>query len=167
MLTLDQLEPYFEEFGMDIDIEKIDQLYKIFQNDLINNTIYIGSVPLIIKPQMSNYGELPELTRYNHNFVHCISRKSDLSGKRNFEPERANRIHWIRPILENRDDIRIRYFEFQESHGRIRHYYWFEEKDYVVILEKINDELLLISAHYVDDYHKYSRRYHRYQRQKK
>ncbi|MBN1363984.1 MAG: hypothetical protein JW976_04175 [Syntrophaceae bacterium] len=150
---------------MDLDIEKIDQLYKIFQNDLINNTIYIGSVPLVIKPQMSNYQELPELTRYNHNFVHCISRKSDLSGKRYFEPKRANRVHWIKPILENHTDIRIRHFKFKESNGRIRDYFWHEEKEFVVIIEMINAEYFLISTHCVDDHDKYSKRYHCYRRQ--
>ena len=64
--------------------------------------------------------------------------------------KRTNRIHWIRPILENRNDPRITSFKFRESDGTIRDYFWFKEKAFVVILEEVSPEYILITAFCID-----------------
>lgn len=57
-----------------------------------------------------------DFERYYEKFVHVITRtikggRYKTSGKiREFREERANRVHWIRPILENKEDKRITYF---------------------------------------------------------
>jgi len=83
-------------------------------------------------------------------FVHIVTRKNDFSGKREFDRERANRIHWKRPILENASDNRILFFEKINDKGVNQHYYWYKDRDFIVIIREIKPSLLLITSFCVD-----------------
>ena len=64
-----------------------------------------------------------------------------MTGKRVFDYQRANRVHWIRPILEQRIDPRIKYFQYTEGDGALRDYYWYDNKNYIVIVEQIKKNI--------------------------
>lgn len=92
--------------------------------------------------------------RRMETFVHVITRESKYKNKREFDRDRANRIHWIRPILENSHLSCINVFERVNDKGENQHYYWCPKKDFVVILREIKPDLMLLTAFCVDDYNK-------------
>ena len=159
--VLDELEPYFDELGFDPELEekKIRKLFDVFNSDFIHNPFKVYDTNVSIKAVNSKHTGQPLYFReFLHDFVHTITRTGNINKKRCFEPERANRIHWIKPILLNCDDRRIKKYQFEENDGKIRDYFWFEEKDYVVVLEKILPDYWLITAHVVDDKRKHQKR---------
>lgn len=83
-------------------------------------------------------------------FEHICTRESKYSGKRNFDPERSNKIHWIKPIICNSGNYRIKYFEREHFNGQNQKYFWFEDKSYVVIIREISTNLQLVTAFNVD-----------------
>lgn len=52
--------------------------------------------------------------------------------------ERANRIHWIKNILLQSQDRRIKFFQFRDEENVLKDHYWFEEKDFIVVLKPVN-----------------------------
>ena len=60
------------------------------------------------------------------------------------------------------NDVVIKKYQFTESDGKIRDYFWFDEKDYVVVLEKVLPNYWLITAHIVDDKRKHQKRFQNY-----
>ena len=128
-----------------------DQLYKmygIFLNDIKKNPIIIKGVPLSFNRNISKH---PVCRGKPQAFEHLITRGNDYTGKRDFDPARANKIHWIRPIIENVSDSRIKYFECINDDGYNQQYYWYQEKHFILIIREINPELMLITSFYVDE----------------
>ena len=165
--VLDNLEPFFEDkelsFDPEVNEQQLNELHSIFKNDFITNPFQFDSSTVLIKEVNSEHKGQPDFFKnYLHDFVHCITRKNDLTNRRQLEPMRANRIHWIKPILLNSSDKRIKYYKFTENDGKVRDYFWYEEKEYVVILEKKSNDYWLVTGHCVDDKMKHSRRYQKY-----
>lgn len=159
--VLDELEPFFDELGFDPEDEedKIRQLYDSFYNDFILNPFKVNNATVLIKQAFSKHVRQPDYFKdFLHDFVHTITRQGDINKTRVFEPQRANRIHWIKPILLNCKDCRIKKYKFAESDGKVRDYFWFEEKDFVVVLEMVLPDYWLITAHIVDDKKKHQKR---------
>jgi len=161
MIPLDELDILIEDLSHDPAKEDIEQLYNCFRDDFIDNPFTIDERK--IKVILTN-SKIPPFRRYPETFVHIITRKSHLSKKRYFEPERANRIHWIRNILLKRSDPRIKFFQFEDDRKAIKDHYWFEEGKFMVVLKKVTNGLLIVTAFCVDDLEKekYRRRYQAY-----
>jgi hypothetical protein len=159
---LDELEDLFED--LPIDEPSKDQLYKmygIFLDDFKNNQIRINGVALKFNTNISKH---PVCRGKYVGFEHIITRESKYKGKRDFDKERANKIHWIRPIIEQVSDPRIKYFEKINNEGYNQQYYWYEEKGFIIIIRELNPDLLLITAFSIDTYnkHKYKLLYGEY-----
>jgi len=167
---LDELEPFFDELGFDPEDEedKIRKLYESFYNDFITNPFEVNNATVMIKQAFSRHVGQPDyFQEFVHDFVHTITRHGNISKKRVFEPQRANRIHWIKPILLNCNDNRIKKYQFVESDGKVRDYFWFEEKDFVVVLEMVLPDYWLITAHIADDKKKHQKRFWDYRASRK
>lgn len=157
---LDSLEPYFP-YELDLaNKAEIEELHTVFCNDFLSGTVYIDDKRIKVfnyKYSKSTKDGLPLwFDDLNEKFVHIITR--DIKGGRyktsrkirEFRSERANRVHWIKPIIENCNDRRIRRFRYRELNGREREYLWFI-KGYMVVLEFINPEKALITGFCVDE----------------
>lgn len=168
---LDELEPYFDDLGCDPEKEeeKIRVLYDLFCEDFVNNPFKVNGTTIAIKNEFSAHrGQPIYFGEFYHDFVHTITRKSDITNLRCFEPNRANRIHWIKPILLNWRNCRIKIYQFVETDGKVRDYFWYKDKFFVVVLEKILPNYWLVSAHIVDsDDRKHKKRYEAYLEEKK
>jgi hypothetical protein len=70
--------------------------------------------------------------------------------QRVFKEERANRIHWLKPILQHWKDPRITFFTFVEADGTARDYFWYKAKAYMVIMEEVTPDYVLITGFCVD-----------------
>ncbi len=157
--VLASLEPYFDVITKE-DEDKLDELHAVFQFEFIDNTFEMNGKKLVVKRHVylpKKDGLPAHFTRYFEKFVHIITRedKSKQGRKRSFLADRANRIHWIKPILEHRNDYRISYFKFEESNGTLRDYYWYKEKNYMVVLEEVLPDYYLITGFCVDKKNEY------------
>jgi hypothetical protein len=153
------LQPYFSDSFTMNDEEKIDELFGVFQRDFFENPFQVQgkNVKVKIAPYTKHlFDGLPEFyCGYYEKFVHVITREIDgklkISPKtRKFKLDRANRIHWIKPILEHANDKRITCFRFEENDGKIRDYYWYKQKGYMVVVEEVNPDYQLITGFVVD-----------------
>lgn len=157
---LGSLQPYL---SYDISVEDetaIRELHTIFCNDFLTGEVFLDDKRVKIKPYPYNRAQKDMLPDWynglNEKFVHIITREVKASSNktsrqiREFRSERALRIHWIKPILENCEDKRIRRFKCIEYTGREREYFWFN-KGYMVIVEFINPDVALITGFCVDE----------------
>jgi len=146
---LEELTDIFDDLPTDKPTK--DQLYKmygIFLNDIVNNPIFIDGVKLSFNRNKSKH---PICKGKMQAFEHIITRKNKYKGKRDFDRERANKIHWIRPIINNSTDPRIKFFTRINDEGFNQLYYWYEEKGFMIIIREINPDLLLITSFSVDE----------------
>ncbi len=148
MIELDDLEEMFDDLGFDRPTaDQLYQMYSVFLNDIVNYPIVIDGKTLKYNRNRSKH---PICKGKAQAFEHIITRKSKYSGKRDFDRERANKIHWIRPIILNVEDARIKYFERINDKGKNQLFFWYEEKSFIVIVREIQPDILLITSFSVD-----------------
>lgn len=153
MSSLDDLEDLFEDLSIDgPDKAQMFTMYGHYLNDIVKNPIVINGITLTFN---SNASRHPVCKGKHQCFEHIITRKSEHSGKRNFDRERANKIHWVRPILENVTDPRIKYFEAVNDDDENQQFYWYEEKNFIIIIREVTPDLLLITSFSVDTEERY------------
>lgn len=156
---LGQLKP-LDEHGISVDNRVvIGKLHALFCNDFITGRVVLDGREIMVKPFHYNRAHIDGLPEWynelNEKFVHIITRvvKSDKRKSarkiREFRAERALRIHWIKPILENGNDRRIRRFKCLESSGKEREYFWFNQ-GYMVIVEFLSSDVALITGFCID-----------------
>lgn len=146
---LDVIEDLFEYLDLDEPEEdQMYQLYGVFKKDMINEPIYINGIQVAYDKKKSRH---PLFKGKPTGFEHICTRESKHSGKRNFDAERANKIHWIKPVVNYKEDARVNYFERTHANGKNQQFYWLHEKSYVVIIREITDGLQLVTAFRVDD----------------
>ncbi len=159
---LEQLEDLFDDLPYgEPTREQMYKLYGVFLKDIVKNPITINGVKLNFNRNKSKH---PICHGKFVGFEHIITRKNKYSGKRDFDRERTNKIHWIKPIIENKNDSRIKYFEKVNNKGFNQQYYWYKEKSYIVIIRELKSDLLLITAFSVDtmEKSKYQKYYNEY-----
>jgi len=146
-MDLLELRPLIPDLSIDFKQDEIDTLQKVFRRDLVEDpfTVFGFKVKVITKPV--RYGEFQG---YPETFVHLITRKNR-EKRRVFDPFRANKIHWIKPILLNHGDDEIKFFEYKEGNGKVRDYFWFGKGDFIVIMQKISPDYLVITSFNIDN----------------
>lgn len=157
---LGMLQPYYNcELSGD-DKEKILELHEKFKNDILHGKVNLDGSELKIKPYPYNRSQKDGLPDWFdgllEKFVHIITRDAKANKRkisktvREFRSERAVRVHWIKPILENASDKRITRFRYIENSGRKREYFWYRSKEYMVIVEYVHPDYALITGFCVD-----------------
>jgi hypothetical protein len=118
-------------------------LYQIFHKDfVVNKTKFLGKKILVSKQK----DEEKELT-----FWHITSRKDEVSKERFPDTRRCERLPWLKPMLEGSPHPDVLCWENIEGSGRIRVYVWLKDYDYVAIMEKTkNGLLILITAYWIE-----------------
>lgn len=147
---LDILENLFDYIDIDGPTnEQMTTIYDVFKKDIIND-------PLIIKTKQVGYDKRKSIHPLFRNkpvgFEHICTRQSKHKSKRrrDFDPERTNRIHWIKPIIQCNENARVKYFEREHANGQNQQYYWLRQSQYVVIIREITVKLQLVTAFKVD-----------------
>lgn len=149
---LDLVEDLFEYLDLDgPDSEQMYALYGVFKKDMIDEPIFINNIQVAYDKRKSKH---PLFKGKPVGFEHICTRESKHSQKRYFDPERTNKIHWIKPVIHFKEDTRVRYFERLHYNGKNQQYYWLHEKDYVVIIREITTNLQLVTAFKVDELEK-------------
>lgn len=146
--VLEELEDMFDDLSIDgPNNNQLSQMYGTFLSDLVNNPITINGKNLQVNTNKSTH---PICKNKMQGFEHIVTRESKHKKLRDFDRERANKIHWIKPIIENVADVRIKYFEAVNDNGFNQQHYWYEEKGFIVIIREINPDLMLITSFSVD-----------------
>lgn len=129
------------------ECKKIDYLYEIFKRDFIYEKVYLNGT-IYIDPKIHDKHDGKE-----NIFWHIITRKE--RGQRQFDPFRAYRIKWIKPMIVNCFDAKIKNFYYYENSSKIRFYLWAYEHDFVVILQKLgNTSSYLVTSFFIDNQRK-------------
>jgi hypothetical protein len=93
-------------------------------------------------------------------FWHLITGHDNAAGERVFEPDRAKRLPWVKPLIVASACPELLVFDRRES-KRLRRYLWLKDHDFVVILERKKDIYYLVTAYaitYRSTRHKMERR---------
>lgn len=146
-MELEELDLKMHDLGAEPTAVQMNMLWLTFKEHFIDKPFEIDGLPVKVHlagSRVSGY------EGYAETFVHLITRKSN-SGKRVFDRERANRLHWIRCILENRKHEDVAYFLYPEPDGRMRAYFWYREGDFLVIVEEISSAQYIITSFHIDD----------------
>lgn len=145
-MDLFNLDDHIPGLGIDPSAEHLEELFQLFKADFLDNEFYLNGCKVMIDVRKSKE---KGYEKYPHTFVKIITR--GVKGKRCFDKKRANKIHWIKPILENKDTEDVTCFQFLEADGKTRDYFWFKEGFFLVIMEKIKPDYVIVSCFHIDD----------------
>ena len=150
-MPLDELQILFDEEDLDIDAPSNDQLYTMYGNFLND----FHKTPLIHKGRRvifnTSRSRHPLFRGKFEGFVHVVTRKSQYTDKRQYDRDRANRIHWIKPILDEWQNPLVSYFERVNDDGQLQYFYWVQTLSFLVILRELTPDLLLVTSYCIDN----------------
>lgn len=135
-----------------------ENLYIFFKEDFINSKPLFRGTKLSLKRH-------PLFQDKEATFWHITS-EGITESERTPDLRRCERIRWLRSIIENADDPTIKLWENQRK-GETRICLWLEEQEYIVILAKRKDYILLWTAYLVTRTHqkqKLQREYEAYEK---
>ena len=118
-------------------------LWGVFSRDFINqNTVYFNTKKIVPTPLD---GKVTMETLFNHLTTRLIDKDN---RSREFDIDRANRLHWVRFHLLCSNPEVLLIFSVNEPHG-IRTYIYDKEQYYVIVLEPLRkkDEYYLLTAY--------------------
>lgn len=151
-MLLDELEILFDESELDFDAPTKEQLfymYGIFLNHFHKTPLIHKGKKVVFNTNLSRH---PLFKGKFEGFVHVVTRKSQYTDRREYDRERANRVHWIKPILDNWQDPLVSYFERLNDDGKLQYFYWVQSLSFIVILREFAPDLLLVTSYCVDDF---------------
>lgn len=124
-----------------------DYLYDFFERDFVTNETYLNQ-GIWINPRSDRKDEGKEL-----DFWHLVTKNQrDTRGNddRYLDTYRAERLPWVKKIIENHNDDEIKLFYFREKNNKVRLYLWAHDQDFVVILQKLGRaETFLVTSFYI------------------
>lgn len=135
----------------------IDSLYGIFHRDFVANRTHLAGT-IYINPR-SNYKEDGKELDFWHLTTREEKEKTWVNNKpvwtvtgRYPDFDRASRLEWVKQILSNHQDARVKMFYHRESNPKrnVRLYLWAHNDDFVVILQKLGrSESFLVTSFYI------------------
>ncbi len=97
-----------------------------------------------------NCSECPYVDKediFNHITCKELSKKLNIRTPGIFELQRAIRINWIRPIIENKNDSDVLYYETYRENF-LKKCFWLKKEKYIVILTVDRKERLFLTSGY-------------------
>lgn len=126
-----------EDFGGDWD-RYINEVFAIFYKDFIESQPVFDSLKIKITKHPMKRGK-------ERGFWHCVQ-EGPIEDNRTPDLRRCERIAWIRAIIEKANSFGIK--KWPRKTGRhFRFSLWFEEAEYLVVLEKRPNCWLLWTAY--------------------
>ena len=149
-MAVSDLVPWFssEELDKLSEDEQKEAFYQVFKEDFVDKELIISGKKVRIIKELS---KMPGFKSYPETFAHVITRELKSQRDRFFEINRANRINWIRPILESHPCADIKYFKHKDERGVCREYYWLIFKCFMVVLKDVAKDVQIVTAFCVDE----------------
>lgn len=131
-------------------------LYAVFEHDFVDTEIYFDNCKVYYQKAIDH--KTPG--QYPHGFTHLITKEN--GGQRIIDYDRATKLPWVRAIIEHADDPSVIVLNNQERSAKrgLREvtYLWLEEKDFLVVLSRINhgeyDGKIIITAYTITESYK-------------
>jgi hypothetical protein len=149
MNSLNELEPLLPDsiLSSEVKMDQIDIFFNAFTTDFINSTFMLNGKKIKIFNQKPNQ---KEFNKYTETFYHIITRKTNIYNHRLYDCNRANRIHWIKPILQSHPCEEIKYYKWKDKDGICKEHFWLYSKNFMVVLKNISSDLQIVTAFCVD-----------------
>ena len=135
-------------------------------NTYLNDNIYID--PVSFEQEDGYEKTFWHLTTRDTEYVRKVGKRHIKVKERLIDYGRAERLDWVKKIIENAHADSIKAFYHIESDGKkdLRLYLWLYEQDFVVILQKLGkSSTFLVTSFYINVDKKrkiYQRRYDAY-----
>jgi hypothetical protein len=127
--------------------EKEENLYNIFRKDFKGKNLIHDGIKVVFDARKIE-GDKEE------GFWHVITKTDFQTKERLLDFRRAERLHWIKIILEDSEnELSIKRWNcLDKRRKKIRRYLWLEKEDFVVVLEKSKNKKLyiLVTAYYIE-----------------
>jgi len=133
----------FENYGGEWD-RYLNALYKFFKQDFIDSAPTLEGMKVALKHHPIEKGK--EAT-----FWHLIS-EGRSEEDRLPDLRRCERVRWPRPIIEHYDQLPIKFW-VNERKGEKRICLWFESEEYLVVLARRRNYVILWTAYLVTKAH--------------
>lgn len=118
--------------------------YRIFKFD------FLDSSPCFYGQRVSVNRSKKDGSPMEEGFWHLITREDKKLKERLPDFPRAERITWVRSIIENHSAPGMDCWRYLEGNGRVRYYLYAKAADYLVILEESQRSFFLVTGFYVD-----------------
>lgn len=122
----------------------VSRAYSVFQSAFLHSSPYFHSRRVSVNLSKKDDSPMEE------GFWHLITRDDKGLKERLPDFPRAERITWVRPIIENYSTSGMECWRYLEGSGRVRHYLYAKAADYLVIIEEGARGMFLVTGFYVD-----------------
>lgn len=115
-----------------------EYLLKIYEQEFVEHGMNItveGESVFVNTSPNPNFGG-----KYPYGFTHVVTR--ELGGVRVFDPARAEKLPWIRPVLENYRDaqyVRVFWSDRNKKSARRLHI-WLYDFDFMIVLDRMKSK---------------------------
>lgn len=124
-------------------------LYAVFSAELMSGVLDIEGCPVTVDTSKDTH-----LTQYERGFTHLVTRDNG-AGLRAIDYDRACRISWIKPVIENHKEPEVYAFWHMSPKGPAL-YLWLFDYDFVVILKPMrgsrSGKNIIVTAYSVDSH---------------
>lgn len=126
--------------------QRISSLKGVFNRDFVNNPDFSFRKKKL-NPTPAEGEDTME--RFFRHLTTIITDKA--TRRREYDPSRSVRLHWIRFHLEEQKKDNIAVFTVEEPEG-MRTYIWDKDEDYIIVLEPLRkkDEYYLLTAYHME-----------------
>lgn len=150
-MELEDLEDLFEDLDIDTPTkEQLHKIYGIYLNDFVVSGLYFEGKKVIVNNDIVRNKREGYFLNKQKSFDHIVTRENKYSGKRQYDRDRANKIHWIKAVIENYMHPLIKTFEKIDVNGCRNILLWYEAKSYVVILREKQPDIFFVTGYCVD-----------------
>lgn len=132
-----------------------DAVYQTFSQDFVHSKPVFRGRTLGLKRH-------PEYDDKSATFWHMIS-EGKVEEDRQPDIRRCERIGWPKPIIENNESLELKIWA-EKRRGNKRIHIWFEEEDYLVVLDDRKSYILPWTAYFIEKDHERKKLYKRWER---
>ncbi|MDE2341970.1 MAG: hypothetical protein KGL63_01030 [Betaproteobacteria bacterium] len=118
--------------------------YQVFKEGFLDSSPRFHSKRVSVNLSKKDGSQMEE------GFWHLVTREDKILKERLPDFPRAERITWVRPIIENFSTDGMDFWKYLEGSGQIRYYLYARADDYLVILEEKHKSFFLVTGFYVD-----------------
>ena len=148
IMDLYALAPWFNPISDGVNHDQLRILHTKFIDDFVKNPFTVEGKKIRI---IERAAKVTEYSQYCETFFHLITRKSEIANARLYTSERANRIHWIKPILLSHPSNQVKYFKWRDDKGLCKEHYWFFQGDFIVVTRDLAPDVRIVTAFCVDE----------------
>ncbi|MCX6326445.1 MAG: hypothetical protein NT144_07325 [Bacteroidia bacterium] len=152
MRNIRTLKPLFDDNELitvfDPENDQIKLFYDYYMEDFVENPLLVRGKNVTVFTKNS---KIMLFKDFQESFVHLITREVKSINQRFYEGIRANRIHWIKPILEAYPNKQILYYKWEDERRVLKDHFWLFDKNFMVVLKEYKPNFQIITAFCVDE----------------